>query len=78
MATLQQVHITLQQLHKDTGGQKVAINTIVEILNKTPESVHKQIQLLIDLGFANVSTDREFATLTETGVLANVSELISH
>ncbi len=72
MATLQQVHIILQQLHKQSEGTRVAINTITELLQKTPESVQTQVQLLNDLGFAIMSKDGHFVSLTETGLLANV------
>lgn len=72
MATLQQVHIILQQLHREAQGPKVSINTITELLQKTPESVQMQVQLLNDLGFAVVSRDGNYVSLTETGLLANV------
>lgn len=72
MATLQQVHVVLQQLHREAQGPKVAINTITELLQKTPESVQMQVQLLNDLGFAIVSRDGHYVSLTETGLLANV------
>lgn len=75
MATLQQVHIILQQLHRDGPGSKVAINTITELLQKTPESVQTQVQLLNDLGFAILSRDGHYVSLTETGALANVEVL---
>ena len=75
MATLQQVHIVLQQLHKESEEPRVAINTITELLQKTPESVQTQVQLLNDLGFAVISRDGHFVSLTETGILANVEVL---
>lgn len=70
MATLQQVHSILQDLHHQTGGDPIAVEAIAELLQKSPESVQKQVTLLTDLKFVTVTKDGTFVRLTETGLLA--------
>lgn len=77
MATLQQVHLTLQELHQRTGGDPIAVEAIAEMLQKTPESVQRQVTLLTDLKFATVTKDGTFVRLTETGLLANAGNRMS-
>jgi Mn-dependent DtxR family transcriptional regulator len=74
MATLQQVHLTLQDLHQKTGGDPIHVEAIAELLGKTPESVYKQVTLLTDLKFTKVTSDGQYVWLTETGLLAQVEQ----
>jgi hypothetical protein len=69
MATLQEVHYTVQQLYFRQRERKIAIDNIVEQLNISSDDIVTKLSQLADLNYVLFSCSKDHIILTETGIL---------
>jgi hypothetical protein len=71
MATLQEVHYTVQQLYFRQRERKISIHNIVEQLNVSNDDIVTKLGQLADLNYVLFSRCKEHIILTDSGIITS-------